>query len=134
MTCWRPATTCCRPGTEDAGQVTEMAGSQLHTWGAWDQEASLIHDTCRLPADSPRQPPGSTSSACSPSDRGDYDEAERQYQQALDINEQLGDQAGMATATTSSASSPRTAGTTPRPTASTSRPSTSSSRSATRPA
>ena len=30
-------------------------------------------------------------------DRGDYDEAARQYQRALDINERLGDQAGMAT-------------------------------------
>ena len=29
--------------------------------------------------------------------RGDYDEAARQYQRALDINERLGDQAGMAT-------------------------------------
>ena len=29
-------------------------------------------------------------------DRGDYDEAARQYQRALDITERLGDQAGMA--------------------------------------
>ena len=29
--------------------------------------------------------------------RGDYDEAARQYQRALDIYERLGDQAGMAT-------------------------------------
>jgi tetratricopeptide (TPR) repeat protein len=29
-------------------------------------------------------------------DRGDYDEAARQYQRALDIKERLGDQAGMA--------------------------------------
>ena len=28
--------------------------------------------------------------------RGDYDEAARQYQRALDITERLGDQAGMA--------------------------------------
>ena len=42
--------------TEDAGQVTEQICSQLDTWGAWDQEASLIHDTLtRLPADSPRR-------------------------------------------------------------------------------
>ena len=30
-------------------------------------------------------------------DRGDYDEAARQYQRSLDISERLGDQAGMAT-------------------------------------
>ena len=30
-------------------------------------------------------------------DRGDYDEATRQYQRAIDISERLGDQAGMAT-------------------------------------
>ena len=30
-------------------------------------------------------------------DRGDYEEAARQYQRSLDINERLGDQAGMAT-------------------------------------
>ena len=30
-------------------------------------------------------------------DRGDYDEAARQYQRSLDINERLGDQAGLAT-------------------------------------
>ena len=29
--------------------------------------------------------------------RGDYDEAARQYQRTLDINERLGNQAGMAT-------------------------------------
>ena len=52
-------------------------------------------------------------------DRGDYDEAARQYRRSLDIKERLGNQAGMAPATTSSASSPRTAGTTTRPPAST---------------
>ena len=30
-------------------------------------------------------------------DRGDYEEAERRYRQALDINERLGNQAGIAT-------------------------------------
>jgi hypothetical protein len=39
---------------EAAGEVTELACSQLHTWGAWDQEAALIYDTlARLPAGSP---------------------------------------------------------------------------------
>ena len=84
--------------TEDAGQVTEWAVSQLHTWGAWDQEASLIHDTlARLPADSPRQAAWIHQLGTLAQARGDYDEAARQYQRALDIDERLGDQAGMAT-------------------------------------
>jgi len=83
--------------TEDAGQVTEQTCSQLHTWGAWDQEASLIHDTlARLPADSPRRAAWIHQLGILAQGRGDYDEAARQYQRALDINEQLGNQAGMA--------------------------------------
>jgi len=82
---------------EGAGQVTEMAVGQLHTWGAWDQEASLIHDTlARLPTDSPRQAAWIHQLGILAQDRGDYDEAARQYQRALDIFERLGDQAGMA--------------------------------------
>ena len=75
-----------------------MAVSQLHTWGAWDQEASLIYDTlARLPADSPRQAAHIHQLGIIAQARGDYDEAARQYQRSLDINERLGDQAGMAT-------------------------------------
>ncbi len=82
--------------TEDAGQVTEMAVGQLHTWGAWDQEASLIHDTlARLPAGSPRQAAWIHQLGMLAQDRGDYDEAARQYQRALDINERIGDQPGV---------------------------------------
>jgi len=84
--------------TEDAGQVTEAAVDQLHTWGAWDQEASLIHDTlARLPADSPRQANWIHQLGVLAQVRGDYGEAARQYQRCLDIFERLGDQAGMAT-------------------------------------
>jgi tetratricopeptide (TPR) repeat protein len=83
--------------TEDAAQITEQAVSQLHTWGAWDQEASLIHDTlARLPADSPRQAAWIHQLGILAQDRGDYDEAARQYQRSLDISERLGDQAGTA--------------------------------------
>ena len=83
--------------TEAAGQVTEWICSQLDTWGAWDQEASLIHDTLtRLPADSPRRSAWIQQLGILTQARGDYDEAERQYQRALDIKERLGDQAGMA--------------------------------------
>ena len=84
--------------TEDAGQVTEDVCIQLHTWGAWDQEASLIYDTiARLPADSPRQAAWIHQLGIVAQVRGDYDEAARQYQRSLDIKERLGNQAGMAT-------------------------------------
>ncbi len=83
--------------TEDAGLVTEQACDQLHTWGAWDQEASLIYDTlARLPVDSPRRGAWIHQVGVLAWRHGDYDEAARQYQRALDISEQLGDQDGMA--------------------------------------
>ena len=83
--------------TEAAGQVTEEAARQLHTRGAWDQEASLIHDTlARLPADSPRQAFWIHRLGLLAQDRGDFDEATSQYQRALEIAERLGHQADMA--------------------------------------
>ena len=82
---------------EDASQVTEWACGQLHTWGAWDQEASLIHDTlARLSGDSPRQAAWIHQLGVLAYARGDYSEAARQYQRALGVFERLGDQAGMA--------------------------------------
>ena len=82
---------------EAADQVTEWAVDQLHTWGAWDQEASLIHDTlARLPADSPRQAAWIYQLGILAQDRGDYDEAARQYQRSLDTFERIDDQAKMA--------------------------------------
>ena len=83
---------------EAAGQVTESACSQLQTWGAWDQEASLIHDTLTwLPENSSRRGPYIHHLGMLAQLRGDYEEAARQYQRALDLDERLGDQAGMAT-------------------------------------
>jgi len=82
---------------EDAGQVTEWICSQLYTWGAWDQEASLIHDTItRLPAGSDHLSAWIHELGMLAQDRGDYDEAARQYRAALDIFERLGNQAGLA--------------------------------------
>jgi len=84
--------------TEDADRVTESICSELHTWGAWDQEAALIHDTLsRLPADSPRQDAWIGQLGIVAHQRGDYAEAARHYQRALDTFERLGDQAAMAT-------------------------------------
>jgi hypothetical protein len=71
---------------EEAGQVTEGVCLQLETWGAWDQETALIYDTlARLPADSPRRAAWIHQLGMLAQDRGDYDEAARQYQRSLDI-------------------------------------------------
>ena len=83
--------------TEAAGQVTEYACSQLQTWGAWDQETSLIHDTLTwLPENSSRRAAWIHQLGMLAQLHGDYEEAGRQYQRALDIDERLGDQPGMA--------------------------------------
>jgi tetratricopeptide (TPR) repeat protein len=83
--------------TEEASQVTELVCVQLHTWGAWDQEASLVHDIlARLPADSPRQPAWIHQLGILALARGDYNEAARQHQHAVETFERLGDEVGMA--------------------------------------
>ena len=83
--------------TEGAIEVTDQVLRQLHTWGAWDQEASLIHEMlARLPADSADRAMYAGLLGNLARSRGDYDEAARQYQRALDIHERLGDQAGIA--------------------------------------
>jgi tetratricopeptide (TPR) repeat protein len=82
---------------DEANTLTEHICRQLDDWGAWDQETSLIHDTLRwLPTDSPRQRAHIHQLGVLAQYRGDYPEAERRYQQALTIDEGLGDQAGMA--------------------------------------
>jgi tetratricopeptide (TPR) repeat protein len=83
--------------TEAAGLLTEQAVHQLDGWGAWDQTASLIHDTLTwLPVRSSRHAVWIHQLGRLAHRRGDYKEAARQYQRSLDIFEQLGDQAGMA--------------------------------------
>ncbi|MFC4066305.1 tetratricopeptide repeat protein [Actinoplanes subglobosus] len=82
---------------ETAGTITEHICSQLDQWGAWDRETSLIHDTLRwLPEDSSRRPAWYQQLGIIAHNRGDYTEAERRYQQALTIFEELGNQAGTA--------------------------------------
>lgn len=83
---------------EQATTVTEAACAQLHNWGAWDQEAALIHDTLTHLA------PASGLAAAWIHQlglvayaRGDLVEAEALCRRSLEIYERLGSQAGMAT-------------------------------------
>jgi tetratricopeptide (TPR) repeat protein len=82
---------------EQAGEVTESVCSQLHTFGAWDDEAALIHDTlARLPDTSDRRAAWIHQLGRIAQDRGDYDEAQARYEQSLQIDERLGNQSGIA--------------------------------------
>jgi tetratricopeptide (TPR) repeat protein len=83
---------------DQAVTITEDICAQLHQWGSWDYETTLIHDTLtRLPPDSPRRSAWIHQLGMLAHLRGDYKEAERRYQQSLTIDERLGNQAGMAT-------------------------------------
>ena len=82
---------------EDASEVSERAVSLLHDWGAWDQEASLIYDTlAHLPADSPSQATWIHQLGIIALDRGDFEQAARQYLRAREAFKRLGDEAGVA--------------------------------------
>jgi tetratricopeptide (TPR) repeat protein len=88
----------CAGDAEDARRVTEEICLQLGTWGAWDQQASLIHETLTtLPATSPSRSAWIFELGNVYYLRGDFDEAARQYRRSLDIKERIGDQPGMAT-------------------------------------
>ena len=82
---------------EKATQVADSICEQLHTWGAWDEESSIILDTmARLPGDSPLRRHWAYYGGRLAQNRGDYAEAEREYQRALDINERIGNEAGIS--------------------------------------
>jgi tetratricopeptide (TPR) repeat protein len=83
---------------ERAGAITEQVCSQLEQWGAWDDEASLIHDTLnRLPPSSDREGAWIGQLGNVAYHRGNLDEAERLYNRTLEIMERQEDQGGMAT-------------------------------------
>ncbi len=82
---------------DDACSLTEGICAQLDEWGAWDQEAALVQDTLRrLPSESDRRGAWIHQLGMLAQRRGDYAEAERLYRQSLEINEPLGNLAGMA--------------------------------------
>ncbi|MGH3932871.1 MAG: hypothetical protein ACRDTF_23185, partial [Pseudonocardiaceae bacterium] len=82
---------------EQAGILAEYVCLQLETWGAWDHEATLIHDTlARLAPDSPRRPTWIHQLDTLAWKRGNHEEAERCYRQSLQIDERLGNPVGIA--------------------------------------
>ena len=83
------------PAAADA--VTGGICSQLHDWGAWEQEAELVRDAlARLPPDSDRAAAWFGELGRIALRRGDLTEADTEYRRSLDISERLGDQATMS--------------------------------------
>jgi tetratricopeptide (TPR) repeat protein len=82
---------------DEAIDVSYAVGDQLHTWSAWGWEAAICRETLTwLPADSHHAAAFIHQLGIIAQARGDYTEAERRYHQALTINEELGNRAGVA--------------------------------------
>ena len=82
---------------DNANDATEAAVGNQHDRGHWDAEMTLITDhLTRLPPNHPRLPAFYHQLGILAHDRGDYPTAEERYQQSLDIEVRLGNQAGMA--------------------------------------
>ena len=80
-----------------ACELTEAVCSQLHAWGDLDWEAALISDTLAwLPARSADTAAWIHELGTIAQVRGDYAEAERRYQQALDMYATVGDRPGVS--------------------------------------
>ncbi|GAA1560459.1 hypothetical protein GCM10009827_097140 [Dactylosporangium maewongense] len=80
-----------------AAEITEHICAALHARGAWDLEKSLLLDTLdRLPADAPRRPLFTGQLGVLAQERGNHDEADRWYRQALDGLLDRDDEAGVA--------------------------------------
>ncbi|MEP7023247.1 MAG: tetratricopeptide repeat protein [Actinomycetota bacterium] len=75
-----------------AGVLTEIVCAQLHAWGELDREAALIQEILAwLPARSPLRANWIQEIGKIAQVRGNYAEAERRYQQSLDIFASVGD-------------------------------------------
>jgi tetratricopeptide (TPR) repeat protein len=82
---------------DEALAVTERACDQLRTWGAYSWAERLCRETLAWIPDHSHWAAVFTHQLGILAHRqGDYPEARRQYQRALEIDEALGDQAGMA--------------------------------------
>ena len=82
---------------DEAIQATEIAVLQLQTWGQYGRAAGLCRQTLTwLQPGTPKAAAFHHQLGILAYLRGDYDTAEASYRQSLTIDEQLGDQAGMA--------------------------------------
>jgi tetratricopeptide (TPR) repeat protein len=83
--------------TAQACELTEALCSQLHAWGELDREAALIGDTLAwLRGGSAQRAALVHKLGAIAQVRADHAEAERRYQQALDLYAAAGDLAGVA--------------------------------------
>jgi tetratricopeptide (TPR) repeat protein len=75
---------------DQAATITEHICGELHSWGAWDREETLIHDTLtRLPAASDRRSAWIQQLGNIARDRGRPGQAAELYQQAFALNKAL---------------------------------------------
>ncbi|MGX9886635.1 tetratricopeptide repeat protein, partial [Streptomyces sp. NPDC002276] len=82
---------------DQADTVTWRACSQLHTWGAWDWEQSLLEESLTwAPARSYSAATCIHQLGIIAQERGDYQQAEERYRAALTIKEELGNRPGIA--------------------------------------
>jgi tetratricopeptide (TPR) repeat protein len=82
---------------DQADAVTWRACSQLHTWGAWDWEQSLLEESLTwAPARSYSAATCIHQLGMIAQERGDYQQAEERYRASLTIKEELGNRAGIA--------------------------------------
>ena len=82
---------------KDALQVTDRVCAQLYTWGAYSWEEQLCQEVLAwIPDRSHAAAVFTQLLGMLAQHLGDYEEARQQYQHALDINEELGDRAGVA--------------------------------------
>jgi tetratricopeptide (TPR) repeat protein len=83
--------------TAEACELTGAVCSQLHAWGELDREAALIRETLAwLRGGSPQRAALVHELGAIAQVRADHAEAERRYQQALDLYAAAGDLAGVA--------------------------------------
>jgi tetratricopeptide (TPR) repeat protein len=82
---------------DQAGALTEVVCAQLHAWGELDHEAALIRETLAwLPAGSPLRAAWTQEIGKIAQVQGNYAEAERHYQQSLEMSASVGDTAAVS--------------------------------------
>ena len=78
-------------------ELSDHAILQLQTWGQYGRASELCRETLQwVPEGSAKAAAYTNQLGLLVQDRGDYDTAEQRYTQSLEINERLGNQAGLA--------------------------------------